>query len=219
MNISIVKKKALIFLYSALISYFIIYKFAFETFYHIQLGGGDFGYLAILLTWPIYLFCSIPLAFSFKKISKNILLFSPFIIGLLILVVLTFTGRAIYEPLYSMKMNEIQEKVTIEPVKFEVDKSSTLTGAVKINSDVNFPIIFYIEKIYEPIPNDCQINTVWEYQITKGQQIVEFNCGAGYPKSINPKASILNFVIEEKENAGVKVKKTLPLNQFIEIAK
>jgi len=206
------------FCYSLLLTYFIVYKMVVVDFYHIQLGGGDWGYLAVLAGWPLYIFAHIPL-FLLKQYS-NIALF-PSLIGIIILLTLTLTGRLIYKPFYKYKTHQIETKIVLEPVMLRILKeyaascncmAPTMKVGLLIENKTNFTVRLGVNNY------SCQYGETFDYYVAPGpQQRVEFNCGTVWPDKFNANTDALEFVLQERDNAGVQAKQTILLKDFAQL--
>lgn len=230
-------KKILIFIYSALITYFVIYKVIWEEYYYIQLGGGDWGYATVIVGWILMKIAHLPIVLialkdidtkqnSLKKyLFRNYAIpLLPSIIGLIILIIFTFTGRALFQPLYNTKINQIQKKVHMYFSSIKIEKkydskcsciSSKLIGTAEIDSNLDFPAVLEMKKSYDNPPGDsCIMDGGFVKELANGSQSIVFDCGYRYPEKINQNTDKFIFVITEKKNVGVKMEKTVSYSDF-----
>ncbi|OGK15840.1 hypothetical protein A2774_05895 [Candidatus Roizmanbacteria bacterium RIFCSPHIGHO2_01_FULL_39_12c] len=232
-------KKVVIFFYSLLITYFIIYQLIFLGFYN-KSGGEDLSFLLVLLGWPLYIIAHLPIMIvivsiigtqilSFKKhFAPNILPLLPSILGFLVLTILNLTGRMIYEPIYRFKVKQIESKLQLQPLVIRHEeiyndlckcKIPTIVGMVNIDNQVSFPIILTMKKNYERPPASCLIGEKYQYEVRKAKQTVEFNCSVRYPEQVNLDQAQYIFILKEENNERVRFEKAFFISDFQDIGK
>ena len=212
-------KSILALIYSLFISYFIIYKLIISDFYYVNLVGGDWGYLAVFLGWPVYLITLIPLLIILRTKLPRLIRFLVRIqiyAGLLVLILLTFTGRFLYDPIYKYKIRQIATKVVLKPTSLysvnQYDKSCDCTQPKKkvrinIENKTSFTVVVTLKKSLENSPNNCF--PIEHHLLPNLKQIFEFDCG--YESS---NTDSLEIIFEEKNNAAVKFSKRLYSKDF-----
>lgn len=228
------------FVYSLISAYFIIYKFVHQGFYYIQSGGGDWGYLAVILGWLLFSIASFPLIVVFKNVMKITsgsparryfyIMVTPTVFGTLVLLTLTITGRMIYKPLYEKKHIEIQNTVNVTPIRISVNSPAydptcsctraSTNGLIDIVNAAPFPVEFQIRSSGSAV---CQTGTEFRYRtlVEKGNFSKAFTCFYN-PSDVFDKESVMkeNFILtfREKNNDGVTVEKLFRVSEFRESA-
>lgn len=224
-----------IFIYSLLCFYLIVYKFAFWGLYGIP-HDQDFGYLFVIFAWAVYIITFIPLILVKKSLTTKrkipnfylFIAFSPTILGFILLLVVSFPGRAFFKPIYNAKRDSIKQglhfvPLTIENKGYSFDSKCncsrlSVKGALNISNQVNFPLTLYLKPSFEQGFCTIASNSLYLYPIKQGKEVKEFECSFNEP--INLKIGNLSdikysFVIEEKNNAGVQDERILSVSDFL----
>ena len=230
MNMSLGVRNIFAFIYSLIVTYLIVYVFVIRTIYPVQLAGGDWGYLAVILGWFFYILLLLPVLIFVRPKVNNILYLLPAYIGILCMFILTFTGRAIFQPLYNNKIDEMQNDLLIKHMSYSylgyqkritsdyIDPKSE--GTIEIENNVSFPIAIRIEPKYSSddsfLQATCEINGEFNYQIEKGKNMVNYECYFSEDRvhKVSEDAITYTFRIEMMGNAAINKEEIFTSNQL-----
>lgn len=226
------------FIYASITTYLVLYDLVLKSLYYVHLGGGDWGGLAIILGWPIYILLSAPISIFFvlnyfkqkDRVSKLLyfIMFLPTLCGYMLLYTVTLTGRMIFQPLYDRNINQIKRDVNVTPVSIDnqgdvikpgiVLTVKRVSGSFEFSNNLSFPV----KAILTTSVGDERCNFVNDtppYIIRNGRERKNFQCDfiqdpTREVTNIYNLTYILSVVAQD--NAAVKMEQTYSSKDFIE---
>lgn len=192
---------------------FIFYKQSVSPYYHVSLGGGDWGLLVVfIIGWPVWLITQLPLLIIASILIKKSTNYKDKIIGkltlsvtllnLFILLMMTTTGRLIFQPIYEIKHRLIQSLVSFEKGNLKVNEDGLYGEGVILNKSP-IRISAQIETVGTAPPNACMLNNgifsigVDPYDITT----ISFKNCPGFDRYKTGNIFVLR--VQEHNNEGI----------------
>lgn len=221
-------------IYSLIASCLVMVLVVMRPYYYASLVGGDFGFLSVLMGWAFLPVAFVPALIIYKLTSKHPegakkkrarkLLLLPFVVGFIILILLTFTRRLLFQPIYKYKEHSIQRNVQLRPnyiqykgYVYEENCRCTrprVEGGIEIDNEVGFPLTLQIYPNYSG--GGCSVSGLFTYRLDKGKQNILFSCFFNENGNVKFNFDSLNytFSITEEGNEKVQVDKIFSNNAF-----
>ena len=219
------------FFYSFITTGLILTYLVFIPYYHVKLGGGDWGYLNVIFGWIALTIVSVPLfIYTISDIKKqltnndkrslriSLAIISPTIFGYLLLIILTITGRMMFQPIYAKKKSILESAIIATPISGTLENPEfdpqcrcvrrKIKGTIELHTTAGFPVVAHLES---SIPQSvCMIGTELSHEIQSLNETLHYTCFindfARTENSMDTYSIIMEF--QEKNNDAVTVTKS-----------
>lgn len=213
------------FVYSLVLGSFSVYV-TLGLFYGVPESSNTHfvTFLFWIAIWAIFLLLSslLLLISPGSRMSKNqqIFMYAPSVITAALMILVTFTFRIIYQPIYDSKNIQLQNSISMKPKKVVLEKNTDnetiLVGTLDLLNNVNFDVELSISSSHMSV-GICKTNDFFHYDLTKGNQSIKFICDLDSKKAL-PENPLFTFAFEEYNNELVKMEKEFFFNDFIDQA-